>query len=385
MNNLVKSLTTITNFLVEMTHKKALLIIFIYLTVIDNYVHSCNKNSTSTNSNGTTGTTTTSTTFDSKTNEENICKSCDNTTSVCTFGVCICRKGYEKGKNDLCEDVNECETMCQEKDYNCTNTPGSYACRESNWALCRKIKCDNQSDCHVKTGIAFCICRKGYSQNNDGLCVDIDECDSKDSCNLNTQMCTNTRGSFYCTCQLGFTERNNSCHDENECQGYNSCSYTNEHCINTQGSYKCICKSDFVRKEGVCSRTVLYMQSKMVLGSVLFLFIVTNLLFIPLYWGVLKSTTLDGKDIQARSSSTISRSYLSSKTSIGNSSKRQNITMKSHVNTKRSISAPRPLNPVASQAFSQTPSRTGGQKKDNKTAVEENLQKHDVKVERKLN
>uniref|UniRef100_F6RLM7 CUB domain-containing protein n=2 Tax=Ciona intestinalis TaxID=7719 RepID=F6RLM7_CIOIN len=70
--------------------------------------------------------------------------------------------------------------------------------------------------------------------------IDIDECSIGSPCQ---DTCTNTQGSFFCTClRPGFTlsadER--SCQDIDECAGQNQCQ---ELCRNTQGSYVCGCRN----------------------------------------------------------------------------------------------------------------------------------------------
>lgn len=43
------------------------------------------------------------------------------------------------------------------------------------------------------------------------VCVDVDECSDKaDDCDVNAD-CTNTDGSFYCTCRSGFEGNGRSC------------------------------------------------------------------------------------------------------------------------------------------------------------------------------
>eukprot|EP00057_Strongylocentrotus_purpuratus_P018875 XP_011673349.1 PREDICTED: neurogenic locus notch homolog protein 1-like [Strongylocentrotus purpuratus] len=71
---------------------------------------------------------------------------------------------------------------------------------------------------------------------------DIDECDlSSDVCRNGN--CTNTDGSYYCTCNEGFEGTgNDSCSDINECLGAQNCNQT---CINSPGNYSCSCLPGF--------------------------------------------------------------------------------------------------------------------------------------------
>ncbi|ELU11108.1 hypothetical protein CAPTEDRAFT_131372, partial [Capitella teleta] len=58
--------------------------------------------------------------------------------------------------------------------------------------------------------------------------------------------CTNSEGSFVCSCKEGFLLGNDqlTCEDINECDFYNGgCSHT---CLNEEGSYSCQCPFDHV-------------------------------------------------------------------------------------------------------------------------------------------
>lgn len=57
------------------------------------------------------------------------------------------------------------------------------------------------------------------------------------------QICTNTDGSFLCSCDLGFVSNAALCDDVNECDVNNGgCSQI---CINTVGSFQCLCEEGF--------------------------------------------------------------------------------------------------------------------------------------------
>lgn len=59
------------------------------------------------------------------------------------------------------------------------------------------------------------------------------------------QTCTNTAGSFTCSCTDGFTLEadGTTCVDDNECEG--SANNCEQLCVNTPGSFTCECDSGY--------------------------------------------------------------------------------------------------------------------------------------------
>ena len=102
----------------------------------------------------------------------------------------------------------------------------------------------------------------------------MDECNFyTDDCDDNA-ICTNTIGSYNCTCNDGYTGNGTICYDADECDQkcslcnetyattndancYNTCNNCNdsEHCVNTIGSYFCIafgtCADEGWIREGI--------------------------------------------------------------------------------------------------------------------------------------
>ena len=75
---------------------------------------------------------------------------------------------------------------------------------------------------------------------------DIDECasSSANSCSSNA-VCSNTVGSYTCSCNSGFNGNGYTCTDSNECTlGTHNCN-SNADCSNTIGSFTCSCKQGF--------------------------------------------------------------------------------------------------------------------------------------------
>ncbi|XP_065653865.1 fibrillin-2-like isoform X2 [Hydra vulgaris] len=106
------------------------------------------------------------------------------------------------------------------------------------------------TQCIVSTidpSINPCTCLPGYTKDSSGNCVDINECDSSSPpCSWNNGVCSNTNGSFICSCKSGWKmgQDNTSCVDINECDSSSPpCSWSNGVCSNTKGSFICSCKS----------------------------------------------------------------------------------------------------------------------------------------------
>ncbi|XP_072895124.1 uncharacterized protein [Hemitrygon akajei] len=170
--------------------------------------------------------------------------------------ACQCKQGFEITElMTVCGDINECETS-NKCGQICKNTLGSYECscrpgyllNQGDKKNCSDIdECANPelNDCeHIcqnTPGKYKCACHAGYKLDNEDKknCIDIDECLSN-PCNRKGH-CTNTLGSFNCTCVNGFTGRLCS-EDINECLS-NPC--MNGTCLNIPGSYKCRCYRGF--------------------------------------------------------------------------------------------------------------------------------------------
>lgn len=77
---------------------------------------------------------------------------------------------------------------------------------------------------------------------SDDRCVDVDECQSAETCPLTSEVCHNSFGSYNCTCASGYSlSEDGSCVDENECLLNNGdCEYA---CDNLPASFACRCPS----------------------------------------------------------------------------------------------------------------------------------------------
>ncbi|CAI8048574.1 Scavenger receptor cysteine-rich domain superfamily protein [Geodia barretti] len=71
--------------------------------------------------------------------------------------------------------------------------------------------CMENSMCKNTKGSYYCMCNPGYSCGEDGNCTDIDECEcGTHDCDENA-ICTNTIGSYDCTCREGYIGDGRTC------------------------------------------------------------------------------------------------------------------------------------------------------------------------------
>ncbi|XP_052777794.1 uncharacterized protein LOC128215112 [Mya arenaria] len=223
--------------------------------------------------------------------------------------ICECSEGF-KPDNSACVDVDECAAVSQ-CDHNCINTIGSYRCTCKfgfKLDLSDRRKCLPSPECHefnitecenynatcmMFEGVAKCLCRKGFEEDRNNICKDIDEC-GRNPCD---QDCENTHGSFTCICEEGFFLENDgiscsdckpgtyglNCAEQCKCISENTelcdringtctcmrgwkgdqCSVdinecevvscpVNSYCVNTNGSYTCDCDRGFAKAGQTC-------------------------------------------------------------------------------------------------------------------------------------
>ena len=101
---------------------------------------------------------------------------------------------YNYGSNLNVEVMDECEAVCNPTDVDeCAR--GTH-------------NCDSNANCTNTEGSFFCTCNPGYTGNStNGTCTDIDEClDGNGDCKGKT--CYNTDGSYQCLCPPGYKPEN---------------------------------------------------------------------------------------------------------------------------------------------------------------------------------
>ncbi|NWT71767.1 TRBM protein, partial [Prunella himalayana] len=125
---------------------------------------------------------------------------------------CQCHSGYRM-VDGRCQRQSPCwRAPCQQRceelpdGYRCGCHPG-YAVDPLNATLCR-LHCDTAACPPVCHAGGACDCPEGFMLDEDeGLCLDLDECDSN-YCEYN---CTNTPGSYQCHCPPGYSLRGIDC------------------------------------------------------------------------------------------------------------------------------------------------------------------------------
>jgi hypothetical protein len=112
-------------------------------------------------------------------------------------------------------------------------------------------RCTPLSKCgHEEEGCQFNTdCLEGYECNSlTDNCMDINEC-SLGVCGAYSY-CSNSMGSFTCSCQNGFEFNDyNQCTDIDECTNFNTTCPQNAECTNNPGSYNCTCHSGYAGED----------------------------------------------------------------------------------------------------------------------------------------
>ncbi|KAF7241491.1 Fibrillin-1 [Varanus komodoensis] len=104
--------------------------------------------------------------------------------------------------------------------------------------------CDRNAICTNTAGSFKCSCSPGWL--GDGIkCTDLDECSNGTHMCSPHADCKNTMGSYRCLCKEGYTGDGFTCTDLDECsENLNLCG--NGQCLNAPGGYRCECDMGFL-------------------------------------------------------------------------------------------------------------------------------------------
>ncbi|XP_078686179.1 uncharacterized protein LOC144918925 isoform X3 [Branchiostoma floridae x Branchiostoma belcheri] len=112
--------------------------------------------------------------------------------------------------------------------------------------------CHAQATCTNTDGSFTCTCNDGYTGNGVS-CTDINECTANtDNCHEDAT-CGNTIGSFTCTCNPGYTGSGVDCDDIDECEANTDNCHNDAACANTDGSFNCTCNDGYTGNGVSCT------------------------------------------------------------------------------------------------------------------------------------
>ncbi|XP_022804044.1 matrilin-2-like, partial [Stylophora pistillata] len=155
---------------------------------------------------------------------------------------------------NLCKNNATCQSGFTDKGYSCLCTAGfkGQNCDED-FDECAEgsHSCSADAVCSNTKGSYKCTCKPRY--HGDGLtCKDSDVCaEGLHNCSFDA-VCNTIKGSYKCTCKPGYHGDGLTCEDVDECaEELHSCS-ADAVCNNTKGSYKCACKPGYQENGLTC-------------------------------------------------------------------------------------------------------------------------------------
>ncbi len=183
---------------------------------------------------------------------------CKSETGECVSdGSQKCGNSKVEG-TETCDDGNTaagdgCSDACDtETGWECA-TAGE-ACSDVDECAADPSPCDVNATCTNTDGSFACSCGDGY--DGDGVtCADIDECAADESPCAANEACTNTEGGFDCACADGYlADEEGACQNINECDAGETPCDVNAECADTDGSFTCTCNDGWSpNDDGTCS------------------------------------------------------------------------------------------------------------------------------------
>ncbi|XP_062339158.1 cysteine-rich with EGF-like domain protein 2 [Osmerus eperlanus] len=170
-------------------------------------------------------------------------------------GKCSCNHGYQ---GEFCLDCVDgfFEELRNDTFSLCTGCHGS----------CKICSGPTNDDCDE--------CKAGWEEDDQGACIDVDECSTDSAPCQEEQHCLNSDGSYSCracdqvcsgctgegpdkckACASGYQDTEGTCTDMDECSQLEAVCPEERRCVNTRGSYSCHCPEGFQEQEGACVKT----------------------------------------------------------------------------------------------------------------------------------
>ncbi|CAI8021725.1 Fibrillin-2 [Geodia barretti] len=160
-----------------------------------------------------------------------------------------------------CNDIDDCESGLSNCADNarCVDQVEGFGCQcvegytGDGFNDCTNIdECGIEQDqcehsCTDTEGSYNCTCGPGFTLAPDGLnCLDVDECETV-SCTGLDLVCVNNRGSYSCQCMPGYSNSSeyNNCTNIDECSMNTTMCHDLAQCVNTNGSYTCKCMTGY--------------------------------------------------------------------------------------------------------------------------------------------
>lgn len=168
-------------------------------------------------------------------------------------GKCSCDHGY---KGEFCLD-------CIDGYFN--------EVRNDTFSLCTECHASCKT-CHGATNQKCDECKTGWEDDDQEVCVDVNECSTSPSPCKEDEYCLNAEGSYSCKscdevctactgegpdkcqdCASGYEDVEGTCTDIDECsQPEPVCTTEHQDCVNTKGGFTCDCASGYLEQDGEC-------------------------------------------------------------------------------------------------------------------------------------